>query len=146
MTGHAEEASDLTQETFAKLRLSLPGYRGEGSFKGWLYRIAFREYLRWIRDRDPHTVELDDTHCAPAHSVEDALTLNYAIAGLPDEFRSAFWLREVERLSVRDVAEALGIPEGTVKSRCHEARSRLQLKLGATWEFPSEKMEADHVV
>lgn len=55
-----------------------------------------------------------------------------------------FWLREVERLSVREVAEALGIPEGTVKSRCHIAKAKLRIALGATYLPQTDQLEVDH--
>lgn len=146
LTSSPEDASDLTQQTFSKLRQSLAGYREEGSFKGWLFRIAYREYLHWQREREPDRIPLAEGFPGKTPLPEDAITLLGAIDGLPEELRTPFWLREVERLSVREVAESLGVPEGTVKSRCHQAKARLRDKLATAWGIPNEVMEADHVV
>jgi RNA polymerase sigma-70 factor (ECF subfamily) len=145
LTRHAEDASDLTQQVFGKLQTALPGYRREGSFRGWLFRIAYREFLHWHRDREPMMEPLPDDLCGRTLT-PDAWALLDAIEELPEEQRVPFLLREVEGLSVREIAESLGIPEGTVKSRCHLAKARLRQKLAPAWGHPAQALEADHVV
>lgn len=147
LTRRNEDASDLTQSTFVKLKENLPSFRENGSFRSWLFSIAYREFLHWQRDRrDRLQIEVPESLTAPQSLPEDSLVLMEAIEELPDELGTAFWLREVERLSVREVSVALEIPEGTVKSRCHHARIRLRQKLAGSWEASSETMEADHVL
>lgn len=147
LTRRSEDASDLTQSTFVKLKDNLPSYREKGPFRSWLFSIAYREFLHWRRDdRDRNAATIPESLAAEAPLREDTLTLLDAIAALPEELGTAFWLREVERLSVKEVAAALGVPEGTIKSRCHLARGRLREKLAGAWETSSDSMEADHVL
>lgn len=143
LTQSPEDALDLVQQTFIRARESLPSFRRECPLRSWLYRIAYREYLHWLRTRTrkPET-SLNEEIVAKQMLSDDALVLADAIQDLPEELRGAFLLREVEQLSVKEVAEALDIPEGTVKSRCYLARKRLQESLAGTWEIPN--LEVDH--
>jgi RNA polymerase sigma-70 factor, ECF subfamily len=146
LTRREEDASDLTQEVFAKLSKSLETWRSEGSFRGWLFRVAYREFLHFQRDQGPAMDALSEAFLSRSESPDDAITLLNAIETLDEELRTAFWLREVERLSVKEISESLGIPEGTVKSRTHVAKQRLRAKLRTAWSPHSEPMETDHVV
>lgn len=147
LTRRGEDASDLTQQTFLKLKENLQGYREKGQFRSWLFSIAYREFLHWQRDnKDRFAVTIPESFALETPLREDTLTLLDAIAALPEELSTTFWLREVERMSVKEVAGALGIPEGTVKSRCHLAKGRLREKLAGAWEVSSDSMEADHVL
>lgn len=145
LTRRSEDASDLTQQTFIKLKENLPGYREKGQFRSWLFSIAYREFLHWRRDNKSAN-PIPESLAAQAPLQEDTLTLLEAISALPEDLGTTFWLREVERLSVKEVAAALEIPEGTVKSRCHLAKGRLREKLAGAWEVSSDSMEADHVL
>lgn len=147
LTRRSEDASDLTQLTFVKLKENLQAYREKGPFRSWLFSIAYREFLQWQRDhRNRNAIAIPESVAAEIPLHEDTLTLLQAIAGLPEELGTTFWLREVEQMSVKEVAVALSIPEGTVKSRCHLAKGRLRERLAGAWESSSDSMEADHVL
>jgi RNA polymerase sigma-70 factor (ECF subfamily) len=138
-----EDARDLTQQTFVKAKCALAEFRFESKLRTWLFRIAYHEYTHWRRDSDREVVGfVSERSCELS---EDAIVLRSAICELPDLHREAFVLREVDRLSVRETAAALGVPEGTVKSRCAEARAILVRKLGATFGDPgSDVCEAEN--
>jgi RNA polymerase sigma-70 factor (ECF subfamily) len=143
MLGRGEEAQEAVQEIFLRAFRALPRFRLERRFHPWLYTIALN-YLRTVarrqrRRRGLRLVrlgnELDTVAdrgelAAAAAEREDGERLaQEALAGLPPLYREVFLLREVEGLSVRDTAEALGVPEGTVKVRLHRARQELVRRL-----------------
>lgn len=141
MLGRGEEAQEAVQEIFLRAYRALPRFRLERRFHPWLYTIALN-YLRTVARRQRRRrglrlvrEELDtvaDRGELPAAAVEreDGERLaQEAVAGLPPLYREVFLLREVEGLSVRDTAEALGVPEGTVKVRLHRARQELVRRL-----------------
>lgn len=134
LTGSKTEAEDLTQQTFLKAKEALPRFRHDSSISTWLHRIAYREFTHLIRDRRETTGDLPESSACHTGRSEDAVILNAAIAELPQDIREAFVLREIQELSVREVATILDIPEGTVKSRNHTARERLKQRLAGTWE------------
>jgi len=134
LTGSRTEAEDLTQQTFLKAKEAMAGFRHDSSVSTWLHRIAYREFTHLIRDRRETTGALPEGSACYAGRSEDAVILNAAIAELPQELRETFVLREIQELSVREVAAILEIPEGTVKSRNHTARERLRQRLVGTWE------------
>lgn len=110
--------------------------------RSWLIRIAYREYLGWLRSRSRRPEEgLSEAYPAPDEAADDAICLAEAIRRLPEDLQTAFLLKEVLELSVREIALALEIPEGTVKSRCHHAKLRLREMLRETW-YPSPAVEA----
>ena len=127
LTRRPDDARDLAQRTFVLAHGALPRFRFDCPLRNWLLRIAVREYLHWRRDARP-TLSLDDTFPTLGPDPE-RVVLRAALADLPEELREPFLLRSVEGLSTRETAEALGIPEGTVKSRCHAARARLRAAL-----------------
>jgi RNA polymerase sigma-70 factor, ECF subfamily len=143
LTRSREDAGDLTQQTFLKVREGLPTFRFECPLRCWVYRIAYREYQHWLRSRRSEVELLD--RCDRAQELsEDAILLSAALDKLPTSMSEAFWLREVEGLSVLEVAQVLGVPEGTVKSRCHIAKAKLRAALESTYLPTSEQMEIDH--
>lgn len=140
------EAEDVVQETFLRAWHGLERFRSESSLKTWLYAIALNRArvrhgtlarLRAVftpgRTRgDDAFASLDDA-AAPALSPEENALLadrrrrlRAALHTLPDEFRVAVVLRDLEELSYEEIAEVLGVPIGTVRSRL--ARGRAQLK------------------
>jgi RNA polymerase sigma-70 factor (ECF subfamily) len=127
-------AEDVTQETVIKAWQSLATYRGEGSERAWILRIAHNtavSTLRRIRDEatDPGMLpEEVDAH-DPARHVEgrsDLERLRSGLDGLDELSRSILVLRDVQGLSYQDIAEALDIPVPTVKTRLLRARRELQ--------------------
>jgi RNA polymerase sigma-70 factor (ECF subfamily) len=143
MLGRGEEAQEAVQEIFLRAYRALPRFRLERRFHPWLYTIALN-YLRTVARRQRRRrglrlvrlgKELDtvadrgELPTAAAEREDGERLAQEALAGLPPLYREVFLLREVEGLSVRDTAEALGVPEGTVKVRLHRARQELVRRL-----------------
>jgi RNA polymerase sigma-70 factor (ECF subfamily) len=144
---HAE-AEDIVQETYIKAYRALPNFRGESAFYTWLYRIGVntaKNYLMSQRRRVPTTT---DTNSQDAETLEDAdglretttpesvleskqlaKTVNDAMGSLPEELRVAISLREIEGLSYDEIAELMGCPIGTVRSRIFRARDAIANKI-----------------
>lgn len=129
MVGEAE-AADVAQEVFLRVFARIGGFRARAAFSTWLYRLTVNECLRHLGRRgrrfEPMT---DDPECAaagPERRLEQADLLEQALAALDAPLRAAFLLREVERLSYREMAEVLGVPPGTVASQLNRARAALQ--------------------
>ena len=122
-----EDAEDLTQQTFVCACRAMGGFRGEASLRTFLHKIAVREVYGWKR-RLRVTLPLLGTEVAHDRTgrVEDGLVLLDALDRIPDRYRIAFQLFEVQQLSVAEVAQTMAIPEGTVKSHLSQARRRLR--------------------
>jgi RNA polymerase sigma-70 factor (ECF subfamily) len=143
------EAPDVLQETFLQIYRHLPSFRGESRFGTWVYRIATNAALMHRRARARRPAEsleqflpkfdADGRHLATpaelqiASSADELLDRRFlaekardVIARLPDLYRDAFVLRDLEEMSTADVAEALGIDPATVRQRVHRARLMLR--------------------
>lgn len=142
------EVEDVSQEAFIKAYRALPSFRGESAFYTWLYRISIntaKNYLVAQGRRAPTSTEVD---ADDAESFDDAgqlrdintpesllqsrqigETIDAAMAGLPEDLRSAIMLREIEGLSYEEIAEAMNCPIGTVRSRIFRAREVVAEKL-----------------
>jgi RNA polymerase sigma-70 factor (ECF subfamily) len=151
LTANAEDARDLTQDTFLRVLSSIKGFRGDAELKTWLFRIAINEsrnrFRWWKRRRRDVTISLDATigdtettyaDMLPANreSPEDAAlsrereyALKSALLDIPDSFREAVVLCDIEGLSYEETASALGIGLGTVKSRISRGREELRRRL-----------------
>jgi RNA polymerase sigma-70 factor, ECF subfamily len=138
--GNPSDAEDLLQEIFLSAHRKLDGFRGDSALGTWLYRLATNHCLDYLRSRGARmnqvTDGLDDDPVPVAAAgrglAEQTVTkmdLERALARLPDGCRAAFVLHDVEGLEHREVAEALGIAEGTSKSQVHKARQRLRALL-----------------
>ena len=147
-----EAARDAVQDAFLKAYGSLDRFEGRSSFYTWLYRIVMNLCLdRKRRDRSDREVEWND-EVATGLEQEGALAgeapdvaaerrelrelITEAIATLPEDARRTIQLREIDGLSYQEIAAALGIPKGTVMSRLHYARRRLQEALRAAGVDP----------
>ena len=152
-----EEARDVVQDAFLKAYRSLDRFQGRSRFYTWLYRIVMNQCLdRKRRDKSNREVEWKDevaSHAAdgappllgdPAPGGPEAQVgrmelrkiVATAIDSLPEDARRTIQLREIDGLSYMEIAEALGIPKGTVMSRIHYARRRLQEILRAAGVDP----------
>ena len=153
LTENGEEARDLTQETFLRAFQSIVHFRGESDLRTWIYRIAINQarnrWRWWRRRRRDVTVSLDATDpnggrpalvatlkCDNAYSPEqNALAhereqaLHKALSGLRRVYREAVVLRDIEGLAYEEIATALDISIGTVKSRLARGRQELRRKL-----------------
>ena len=132
LTGDRADAEDATQETFLAVLRALPGFRGECRISTWVYRIAIRSALR-VRARRPRTESLEFEPAGesrdPALVSERARQVRKALARLTADHRAVLALFSLDGLSHREIAETLGIPEGTVWSRLHLARKKLAAEL-----------------
>src|SRR5688572_5296023 len=141
MVGNQTDAEDLLQEIFLSAHRKLDSFRGESALGTWLYRLAMNLCLDHLRSRAARSSQMtdaldDEPGLADAGSrglAEQAVTrmdLERALAQLPEGCRAAFVLHDVQGLEHREVADALGIAEGTSKSQVHKARLRLRALLG----------------
>lgn len=149
MLGRREEAEDISQEVFVQVFKAIDQFRGDSKLSTWIYRIAVNlcknRALYLARRHAGEEDELDglsERHAldrakgATVAAVErpDELAsgkqleaiVARAIAALEPDFREVLVLREVEDMSYEDIAEIVGAPEGTVKSRLHRARAQLK--------------------
>ena len=139
--GNREEAWDLSQEVFLKVFKSLRQFRGDASFKTWLLRITANRCKDHFKKRRLKTVHLDEPHglseapsprMGPRAQLEDRElgdAIRVAMDGLPEKQRTAFILRELEGLSYSEMAKVMACSLGTVMSRLHHARKKLQNSL-----------------
>jgi RNA polymerase sigma factor (sigma-70 family) len=139
LTGNDADAQDLVQEVLLRVRRGLTTYR-PGSLEAWLSRITTNAFLddarrRRRRPTEPLPDEPDRVLAggADAAAALAATTLSdevhVAIRSLPDEYRAAVVLCDVVGLSYGEIAEQLGVPVGTVRSRIHRGRSALRASL-----------------
>ncbi len=148
MVRDPEEVEDIAQETFIKAYRALPQFRGDAAFYTWLYRIAVNTAKNYLaaRNRNMLTVSEvagdeeeggEDRYTAPDIDTPDAQLLskqiayavNEAVEALPEELRTAITLREIEGMSYEEIANAMGCPIGTVRSRIFRAREAIAAKL-----------------
>lgn len=138
LLGDRESALDATQETFLTVFRKASQFEGRSAVGTWIYRIAVNTCYDLLRRsaRRPTTPMPD--HLDPAdHGAGDALEsamvrpdVERALAALPPEFRAAVVLADIEGVALPEVARALGVPLGTVKSRLFRARRLLAETLG----------------
>jgi len=150
MLGDSADAADTTQEVFLKAFRGIRTFRRGSSLRTWLYRIAVREALNhrrwwWRHRRQQTSIDAETADDRPALHLEalqatpfDQLAarevqevVRHALAHLPELFRSAVILRDLEGLSYEEVAEVLEVTMGTVKSRILRGRRALREILAA---------------
>jgi len=141
------EAMDVAQEAFLKAYSALPGFRGESAFYTWLYRIAINTAKNYLvaQGRRPPGSDID-AHDAEQYEGQSLLkeyetperlllkdeieaTVFKAIEDLPEDLRTAITLRELEGMSYEEIAQTMGCPIGTVRSRIFRARESIDAKL-----------------
>ena len=143
----ADEVQDVAQEAFIKAYRALGNFRGDSAFYTWLYRIAINTAKNHLvsRGRRPQGVDIeieDAEQLEMAGTLRDidgpenlAMTeqlrqvIEGAIARLPEDLRTALRLREFEGLSYEEIAEAMGCPVGTVRSRIFRAREAVDTEI-----------------
>ena len=134
VTGNAADADDALQETFLAVHAGLAKFRGEAQLSTWVHRIAIRTSIR-VRARrrpaaDVHEIDPPSGAPDPVLAGELADRIAAAMNRLSAEHRVVISLFAVDELSHAQIAEILGVPEGTVWSRLHAARKRLAAELG----------------
>jgi RNA polymerase sigma-70 factor (ECF subfamily) len=134
MAGSPEAGEDLLQEIFLQAYRKLGSFKGDSAVGTWLYRLAMNHCLDFVRSRrakmDKVTDTLDaDTSIEPSARRDTPIAridLERAIERLPAGCREAFVLHDIEGYDHREVAEMLGIAEGTSKSQVFKARMKLR--------------------
>lgn len=143
LAGDCAEAEDLSQEVFLKIFKGLSSFRGESSFSTYIYRVAANTAIDALRRREAPTVSLSteneegeefelalpDAGPLPVEILESRerrQAIRAAIDALPEHHRAVIVLREMDGMSYQDIAQAMGLTEGTVKSRINRARGRLR--------------------
>ncbi|MFD4179542.1 RNA polymerase sigma factor SigE [Rhodococcus sp. NPDC058514] len=136
LSGNAQDAEDLTQETFIRVFRSLSNYQA-GTFEGWLHRITTNLFLDMVRRRNRIKMEAlpEDYERVPSdrpnpeqiyHDARLDPELQSALDSLAPEFRAAVVLCDVEGLSYEEIGATLGVKLGTVRSRIHRGRQALK--------------------
>ena len=130
--GNAEEAEDILQEGFIKIFKKLESFRSEGSFEGWIRRIFVntaiehfrrKRYLQTVSEKEENTIEGNDISVLDKMAAKDIVAL---IKELSPGYRTVFNLYVVEGYSHKEIADMLGISEGTSKSQLSRAKVILQ--------------------
>ena len=151
MTRNPSDAEDLVQETYLKAYRSYASFKEGTNLKAWLYRILTNTFINSYRSkkRHPEETELEEVEdfylfrrlggleaAAAGRSAEDevleAITdeeVKHAVESLPESFRMAVLLADVEGFSYKEIAEIMEVPIGTVMSRLHRGRKALQKAL-----------------
>ncbi len=143
LVGNRADAEDVLQETLAGAFKSAHSFGGRSSVKTWLTGILIRQAAKCRNRRKKHNLadSLDDLEgddsmsvrepatAASAVDVERRIDIAAMIARLPEDHQQVILLREIQGLSYEEIAEVLGIPQGTVESRLHRARAALKLRL-----------------
>ena len=142
------EAEDAVQEAFIKAYRAIPQFRGDSAFYTWLYRIGINTAKNYLVTQGRRAPTSTESNAEEAETFDDgeqlrdintpesmlatkqiAATVNTAMDALPEELRVAITLREIEGLSYDEIAEAMGCPIGTVRSRIFRAREAVAEKL-----------------
>ena len=139
-TGNREAAEDCGQEAMIRIWRNLANYRGECALESWVYRIAANCCMDWLRKKKrDQSVSMEPLReqgfdpADPSPGTEEQVVqrderqrLREAIAQLPDDQREALILTQLEKIPYEEAAQALGVSEGTVKSRVNRAKARLK--------------------
>ncbi len=169
MVGDADDAAELCQDTFVKIISNIRGYDGRSQIYTWMTRIAMNLAISHLRKRKVRkhasldkpigqageaeagratTIGQqlsDDGNPQPGQCVEEAEMMDHLLAAmdrLDDEFRSVLVLRDINEMDYRQIAEVLGTPIGTVKSRLFRARLSLRRELSRQYSELAEKEKA----
>ena len=147
MAGNADDAFDLAQEAFLRAWRALPQFKFESSFSTWLYRLTSNVCIDFLRQKkrskvvslsfvneDDETEEYDRPDPAPGPEARTITSAEHeevarALNSLEPEYREALTLCAIHGMSYIEIAEALGVPTGTVKSRISRAREKMRRKL-----------------
>ena len=145
MLGSADDARDIAQDAWVHAFQKLATFRGNSAFYSWLFRIAFNAAVSEKRKHRHPTASLDASRERTGHEPPDArpdghpshpmelaerqMLVQTALAQLSDEYRTVLVLKEMEDLKYEEIADMVGCPIGTVRSRIHRARGELREKL-----------------
>jgi len=153
--GRDEDARDVCQETFLRAYRALPGFRGQAKFSSWLYRIALNLCRDWMRRerrtpvvQAPEDVDLMELAARrePTETIEDRVArqdlsraVERAMALLPGEQRTAIILKEYHGLTFQEIADVVGCPLSTVKTRLYQGLTVLRRELARNGSMPKKE-------
>lgn len=158
MTGNKTDAEDLVQETFLRAFRFFQNYRRELPFESWLYKIMSNLWIDTLRRRPkkgPHisldqtigdteqTLDFPSDDATPEESLMEQTIdsrVQDALLSLPEAFRMAVILADIEGLSYEEIAEIMNCSIGTVRSRIHRGRRAMRNKLGSLKAFLEEEL------
>jgi len=139
--GRPHDAEDVTQESFVAAFRSIRTYRGEGSLRAWLLRIATRQAFRRLSQRratvelaeipEPRLADASNEPTRVVVALESRREVREAVASLPEPYREVVALRFFADLSLAEVAEATGRPLNTVKTHLRRGLERLRPTFGS---------------
>ncbi len=154
MVRSEQDAADLTQDTFVRAYRALPRLRAEAAVNTWIRRIAVNLCLDFIRKRNSiqPPASLDNHFGADCEASRDVIDpsgepelllsskesvrlLNRAIETLPEDYRLVILLHHIDEMRVDEIAQAMRVPPGTIKSRLSRARRELRRKLSPFFGF-----------
>ena len=149
-----DDAFDATQDALISITRSIHRFDGQAAFTTWMHRVATNAALDELRRRkrrpDPVATDADSvialisaSRAGDPERAVDRIDLDAALARLPDEFRIAVVLRDVADLDYAEIATALGVPIGTVRSRISRGRAALARELG-NHDRPTDVQGSDH--
>jgi RNA polymerase sigma-70 factor (ECF subfamily) len=146
MLGNPEDARDTSQDVFLTCLRKLSGFRGASTFTTWLHRITVNSCYDALRKRGREELVSDEERGFPeppassdlADEAALAVDIQRALLLVPEEFRVALVMHDVQGIPYEEIAEALGAPVGTVKSRLHRGRVALARVLGMSEGPPRE--------
>ena len=147
LAGNDADALDATQEALIALVRGLPRFDGRSSFATWSYRVATNACLDELRRRRRRPVSCSTSSATRPRAggttsraaVADRLHIDDALAALPLEFRAAVVLRDVCALDYAEIAEVLGVPPGTVRSRIARGRAAVAAHIAGNPKSPDDR-------
>ena len=148
-----EEAEDILHEGFMKVFENIDKFRKEGSLEGWIRKIIYNTAIQKYRQRklDNQTIRMEDYHTNNInHSSNDILSqigvkeLLLMIQKLPPKYKMVFNLYVFEGLKHREIADKLGVTEGTSKSNLSDARTILQREINKTLKHTAQATREDN--
>ncbi|HEV3474978.1 MAG TPA: RNA polymerase sigma factor [Actinomycetota bacterium] len=126
MLGRPEDAADATQEAFLACHEKLSGFRGDAAFTTWLHRVALNVCYDALRKRSRERPDEEEIEPPPVADASEAtatgVDVHRALQRVPEEFRAVVLLHDAYGLPYEEIAEIIGVPVGTVKSRLHRGR------------------------
>lgn len=132
LTGRHDAAADVVQESWIAMVKGLRRLEDPACFPRWAYQVVTRRSTDWVRQKvrqrklNEHVAAEAPTHQEVNHAHDDIEELRVAIRKLPKEQRTLLAMHYLDGLSIAEIAEALSIPPGTVKSRLHAIRGELK--------------------
>ncbi len=129
LTKNRDDAEDITQETFLKVKRYLKSFEGRSSVKTWLYRIATNEAKRFFKKRETEKhIKVPEARDSNFES-ERYKRLKSALKRIDKESYEILYLKFFKNMKEKEIAFILNIPEGTVKSRLHKAKEKLRKEM-----------------